>query len=150
MTNFGKVGWVSDRNGYRYQPNHPETNQLWPAIPAEIAAIWYKVAPEARQPDACLVNYYANNARMGLHRDKDERDMTQPVVSVSLGDTANFRMGGPTRKSPTRSMPLRSGDVIVLAGDARSYYHGIDRLQAGSSQLLRQGGRYNLTMRCAL
>lgn len=148
MTNLGKSGWVSDKTGYRYQAFHPVTGQTWPQIPAEIIDIWKQVTACEEVPDACLVNYYTETARMGLHVDKDERDFRLPVVSISLGDSAVFRLGGTNRKDPTRSMKLVSGDVVVLGGKARLCYHGIDRIMSGSSSLLSGGGRLNLTLRC--
>ena len=147
MTNLGTLGWVSDRQGYRYQPLHPETGEPWPAIPADILEIWQDTTAYPHEPEACLVNYYGEGARMGLHRDEDELAKDAPVVSVSLGDSAVFRVGGPDRKSPTRSFKVHSGDVIVLDGQARHFYHGIDRTLGGTSTLLKDGGRINLTLR---
>ena len=147
MSNCGTLGWVSDVNGYRYQPNHPVTGKPWPAIPEILTRLWHDLAPESPEPEACLINYYETGARMGLHQDKDEETFDAPVVSVSLGDTATFRVGGTTRKSPTRSFRLASGDVVVLGGEARLAYHGIDRILPGTSTLLKNGGRINLTLR---
>jgi alkylated DNA repair protein (DNA oxidative demethylase) len=147
MTNLGSLGWVSDRRGYRYQPHHPATGEPWPAIPEEILAVWREVAGYPHLPEACLVNYYRPGARMGLHRDVDEEDLAAPVVSISLGDSALFRIGGNERQGPTRSLILASGDVAVLAGEARLAYHGIDRVMAGTSRLVEGGGRLNLTLR---
>ena len=147
MANLGPLGWVSDRAGYRYQPIHPETSKPWPEIPEDILAIWRALSGTGADPEACLVNYYGPKARMGLHRDADEKAIDVPVVSISLGDTAIFRLGGLTRRSPTRSVRLASGDVVLLGGNARLAYHGVDRVVPGTSQLLPQGGRYNLTLR---
>ena len=147
MTNLGTLGWVSDRSGYRYQPAHPATGEPWPAIPEAVLAVWRAVADYPHLPEACLVNFYRAGARMGLHRDADEDDLAAPVVSISLGDTAVFRLGGPERKGPTRSLRLASGDVVVLGGKTRLAYHGIDRVIAGSSALLKGAGRLNLTLR---
>lgn len=147
MTNCGSLGWVSDQAGYRYQPAHPVTGQPWPPIPDILTALWRDVAGDAPAPEACLVNYYAPDARMGLHQDRDEQTFDAPVVSVSLGDTALFRIGGTRRNDPTRSFRLQSGDVLVFGGPARLAFHGIDRLYAGSSTLLEKGGRLNLTLR---
>jgi alkylated DNA repair protein (DNA oxidative demethylase) len=147
MTNLGALGWVSDRAGYRYQPAHPVTGEPWPAIPEAVLAVWRAVADYPHAPEACLVNCYRPGARMGLHRDADEDDLAAPVVSISLGDTAVFRLGGPEHKGPTRSLRLASGDVVVLGGKMRLAYHGIDRVIAGTSTLLRDGGRLNLTLR---
>jgi alkylated DNA repair protein (DNA oxidative demethylase) len=147
MSNCGPLGWVSDINGYRYQPNHPVSGQMWPAIPARLLELWNAVAPDAPGPEACLINFYEPSARMGLHQDRDEAMFDAPVVSVSLGDTATFRVGGTNRKDPTKSFRLNSGDVVVLGGDARLAYHGIDRIFGGTSKLLKNGGRINLTLR---
>lgn len=147
MTNCGPLGWVSDEQGYRYQPNHPETGNPWPPMPEQILRAWEELSGYAHPPDACLINFYEPAARMGMHQDKDEEALDAPVVSLSLGDTALFRYGGLDRKDPTRSIRLRSGDAIVFGGPARLIYHGIDRITAGSSDLLEQGGRLNLTLR---
>jgi len=147
MSNCGPLGWVSDEGGYRYQPTHPETGRPWPAMPARLLAAFATIAPGAPPPEACLVNFYDAGARMGLHQDRDEEDLTAPVVSLSLGDTALFRVGGPTRSAATRSFRLASGDAISLASEGRLAFHGVDRIVAGSSTLLPQGGRINLTLR---
>jgi alkylated DNA repair protein (DNA oxidative demethylase) len=147
MSNCGPLGWVSDIKGYRYQPVHPETGSAWPAMPEALSALWTKLAPDAPPPQACLINFYEPGARMGLHQDRDEETFDAPVISVSLGDTATFRVGGRARKDPTTSFRLHSGDVVVLGGTARLAYHGIDRVLAGTSTLLKNGGRINLTLR---
>ena len=148
MSNLGPLGWVSDRGGYRYQPTHPETGRPWPAIPAVLLDLWAELADWPAPPDACLVNLYRDEARMGLHQDRDEADLGAPVLSVSLGDTAVFRIG-PAGKGPTRSLRLTSGDVCALTGPSRLARHGVDRLLAGSSRLIPGGGRINLTLRRA-
>ena len=147
MSNCGRLGWVSDENGYRYQPTHPQSSQPWPPIPAALLAIWNAVSLYPHAPEACLINFYAPTARMGLHQDRDEDDLDAPVVSVSLGDSCLFRVGGLQRNSPTRALRLHSGDVLVLGGNSRLAFHGVDRIYAGTSSLLPQGGRINLTMR---
>jgi alkylated DNA repair protein (DNA oxidative demethylase) len=147
MTNCGPLGWVSDETGYRYQSTHPETGMPWPAMPDRLLAAWEELGDYPHLPDACLINFYEPAAKMGLHQDKDEEEFAAPVVSLSLGDTALFRYGGLERRDPTRSVRLRSGDAIVFGGPARLIYHGIDRLIAGSSDMLPQGGRLNLTLR---
>ena len=148
QTNFGPLGWVTDQTrGYRYQATHPETGAPWPTMPAALLALWNDVGGYPAPPEACLVNRYGPAARMGLHLDADEAAQDAPVVSVSLGDTALFRIGGAKRSDPTRSLRLRSGDVIVLGGAARRAYHGIDRIYPGTSRLLEGGGRINLTLR---
>ncbi|MDU9006612.1 alpha-ketoglutarate-dependent dioxygenase AlkB family protein [Sedimentitalea todarodis] len=146
MTSAGTFGWHSDRRGYRYTSRHPDGME-WPAIPQEILAIWDRVTGLARRPDCCLVNWYDEGARMGLHQDRDEADFTWPVVSISLGDDGLFRIGNQTRGGTTESVWLASGDVVVMGGGARLTYHGIDRIRFGSSRLLSQGGRLNLTLR---
>ncbi len=146
MTSAGRCGWYSDQRGYRYVSRHPD-GMAWPAIPQEILAIWDRVTGLARQPDCCLVNWYGAGARMGSHQDRDEADLSWPVVSVSLGDDGLFRIGNRTRGGKTESVWLASGDVVVMGDDARLSYHGIDRIRFGSSRLLPQGGRLNLTLR---
>lgn len=146
MTAAGRYGWFSDKNGYRYADAHP-SGTAWPAIPAEVLTIWRDVTGLDRLPECCLVNYYGAEAKMGLHQDRDEAEMQWPVVSISLGDEGLFRMGNVTRGGKTESIWLRSGDVVVMGGDARLAYHGVDRIRAGSSKLLPKGGRLNLTLR---
>ena len=146
MTAAGRLGWVTDRAGYRYAARHPCGGD-WPPIPARVLDLWHRVTGLAREPDCCLINFYGEGARMGLHQDKDEGDFTFPVLSVSLGDDALFRMGGVDRPAPPQSLWLRSGAVVVLGGAARLAWHGIDRVRHGSSTLLPKGGRINLTLR---
>jgi DNA oxidative demethylase len=147
MTNMGELGWVSDRNGYRYQATHPDTGTAWPVMPEQILDIWRKVAGAPVLPEACLVNFYQGGAKMGLHQDKDEEDFSVPVVSISLGDTALFRFGGTERGGKTSTVKLASGDVLVMGGASRLCFHGIDRVYSGTSTLLKEGGRINLTLR---
>ena len=146
MTSAGKYGWFSDRRGYRYEDRHP-SGVSWPAIPDEVLDIWRNVTGLDREPDCCLINHYRENTRMGLHQDRDEADFSWPVVSISLGDDAQFRIGNVARGGKTESIWLQSGDVAVLAGEARLVHHGIDRIRFGSSSLLQGGGRINLTLR---
>jgi alkylated DNA repair protein (DNA oxidative demethylase) len=146
MTSAGSCGWVSDRRGYRYEAEHP-TGVPWPPIPDSVLAVWRALSGTDRAPDCCLVNFYRDRARMGLHQDRDEADFSQPVLSISLGDEALFRIGGTERGDRTRSLWLVSGDVLRLAGPARLAHHGIDRIRFGSSSLLEGGGRINLTLR---
>ena len=149
MTNLGPLGWVTDAGGYRYQATHPMTGQPWPPMPAILADLWAELCDAQVPADCCLVNVYDAGARMGLHRDNDEADFRFPVLSVSLGDTALFRLGGLRRADPSGQIRLASGDVCLLAGPARRAYHGVDRIFAGSSRLLPGGGRINLTLRRA-
>ncbi len=153
MSNLGPLGWVSDRDGYRYQPTHPATGESWPPIPVSLLELWDELAAYPAPPQACLINHYPPGARMGLHQDRDEV-ADAPVVSVSLGDRARFRVGGTTRRGPTRAVTLNSGDVVVLEGATRLAYHGIDRIWPVTSDLLERwpdlfpgGGRLNLTLR---
>jgi DNA oxidative demethylase len=147
MSNFGPLGWVSDRNGYRYQATHPQTGRVWPDIPPVLLDLWAATVGGA-PPDACLVNLYREGAKMGLHQDRDETDLTAPVLSVSLGDAAMFRIG-PAGGGRTATVRLDSGDVCALTGPARLARHGIDRVLEGSSRLIPGGGRLNLTLRVA-
>lgn len=149
MTSFGALGWTTDEKGYRYEPRHPITGRFWPAIPTILTELWAELADPETPPDACLVNFYDAKAKMGLHQDKDEADLRFPVLSVSLGDTAVFRIGGAKRSDPTTSVRLASGDVCLLAGEARMFHHGVDRILPGSSRLAPGGGRINLTLRRA-
>jgi alkylated DNA repair protein (DNA oxidative demethylase) len=146
MTSAGRYGWFTDRKGYRYVDRHP-SGVPWPPVPPTVLAVWRALVSEAREPDCCLVNYYSAGARMGMHRDADEKDFSWPVLSISLGDPAVFRMGGTARSDPTSTMLLKSGDVVVMGGPARLAYHGIDRTRFGASRLLPEGGRINLTCR---
>lgn len=146
MTSAGRLGWVSDRAGYRYQDRHPD-GMVWPDIPARVLDLWRALVSETRLPDCCLINFYGETAKMGLHQDRDEVDFTWPVLSVSLGDEGLFRVGGVERGGPTSSVWLKSGDVLRMGGNARLAYHGVDRIRFGSSRLLPRGGRINLTLR---
>lgn len=150
-SNFGPLGWVSDKAGYRYQPLHPGTGLPWPDLPPVLAALWDEVLPlfdsPPGAPECCLVNLYRDGAKMGLHQDQDEGDRTAPVISVSLGDSALFRIGGEKRGGKTASIALASGDMLAFGGVARLAYHGIDRIRPGSSRLVPGGGRFSLTLR---
>src|SRR5215470_10962184 len=147
MTNCGPLGWVTDEAGYRYQPLHPETGKPWPPMPEIVADSWKALAGYPHPPESCLINYYGPAAKMGLHQDRDEADFSAPVVSLSLGDTCLFRIGGLQRGNPSRTLPLASGDAVVLGGEARLAFHGVDRIVPGTSTLLPEGGRINLTLR---
>ena len=145
-TSSGEFGWTSDRSGYRYAARQANGAE-WPAIPPVARDLWEQVSGGARSPESCLINFYAPDAKMGMHQDKDETDLTQPVVSISLGDQGLFRIGNTTRGGITESIWLQSGDVVVLGGEGRMKYHGIDRIRPGTSTLLDKPGRLNLTMR---
>jgi alkylated DNA repair protein (DNA oxidative demethylase) len=145
-SNFGSLGWVSDRSGYRYQPTHPLTARPWPTIPEALLALWGEING-APSPECCLVNLYRAGTKMGLHQDRDEKDVSAAVIGVSLGDEALFRIGGTAKGGQTRSVTLASGDVIAFGGTARLAYHGIDRIRPGTSRLLPGGGRLSLTLR---
>ncbi len=148
MTNAGSLGWLTDKErGYRYQATHPTTGEPWPDIPETLLALWREVADYPHPPEACLVNFYDTGAKMGLHQDSDEKDLNAPVVSVSLGDTCLFRVGGTKRNDPTTSFRLESGDVVVIGGEGRLVFHGVDRIYKETSTLLKNGGRINLTLR---
>ena len=148
MSNFGSLGWVTDKQGgYRYQPHHPKTGSAWPALPQSLLDLWHDVTDYPALPEACLINWYREGSKMGLHIDNDEHDLRAPVVSVSLGDPAFFRLGGPKRGGKTHGIKLFSGDVVVLADDARLCYHGVSKVFYGESALVPKGGRINLTMR---
>jgi DNA oxidative demethylase len=147
MTNCGPLGWMSDVAGYRYQPLHPETGRPWPPIPPVLLDAWRDHAGFPAPPEACLVNWYEGKAKMGLHQDRDEQDFAAPVLSVSLGDACLFRFGGTRRSDPTASVKLESGDLLLFGGPSRLCFHGVDRVYAGTSDLLPRGGRINLTLR---
>jgi alkylated DNA repair protein (DNA oxidative demethylase) len=148
MTNCGTLGWVTDREqGYRYQATHPVTGEPWPPIPARLLALWDAVAGHPKPPEACLVNYYTEDSKLGLHQDRDERDFSAPVVSVSLGDSCLFRVGENVREGRTTSFKLKSGDVVILGSEGRLAFHGVDRIYPSTSALLKNGGRINLTLR---
>jgi len=148
MTNCGALGWVTDKErGYRYQPTHPVTGAPWPPIPDALLRLWETVSGYPHPPEACLVNFYTDTAKMGLHQDRDETDLAAAVVSVSLGDACLFRVGGTKRGDRTVSFRLESGDVVILGGEGRLAFHGVDRIYPSTSALLKNGGRINLTLR---
>ncbi len=148
MTNMGPFGWITDKaGGYRYQATHPVTGRPWPPLPLQLVGLWREIGDYTALPEACLVNYYGRDARLGSHRDADEVDTQAPVLSVSLGDDAVFHIGGLKRGDAKVRIVLRSGDVVVLGGAARHAYHGVDRIVPGTSDLLAEGGRINLTLR---
>ena len=148
MSNFGSLGWVTDRDGgYRYDPIHPKTQKLWPDMPQALLDLWRDVTNFPQDPEACLINWYREGNKMGAHIDNDEQEARAPIVSVSLGDPALFRIGGPKRGGPTKGLKLFSGDVVVMGGESRFCYHGVSKIFYGQSALVPRGGRINLTMR---
>lgn len=148
MTNCGSLGWVTDKErGYRYQPSHPVTGKPWPDIPEVLIDLWRALSGHPKDPEACLVNFYSDDAKMGLHQDRDENDLRAPVLSISLGNTCLFRIGGLSHTDRTKSLKLESGDVFILGGEGRLCFHGVDRIYPATSTLLKSGGRINLTLR---
>lgn len=148
MTNCGPLGWVTDKEkGYRYQSTHPETGVKWPAIPEQILTLWRDLTKLPYDPEACLVNFYSDTAKMGLHQDRDEAEFSAPVLSISLGSSCLFRIGGPNRSDRTQSFRLESGDIVLIGGASRLNFHGVDRIYPNTSELLKSGGRINLTLR---
>ncbi|MBB4066891.1 alpha-ketoglutarate-dependent dioxygenase AlkB family protein [Gellertiella hungarica] len=148
MTNCGPLGWVTDKEkGYRYQATHPETGVAWPPMPHRLLELWRHLTRLAYDPEACLVNFYSDEAKMGLHQDRDEAELAAPVLSISLGNSCLFRIGGPQRKDRTQSFRLDSGDIVLLGGPSRLNFHGVDRIYPETSDLLKKGGRINLTLR---
>lgn len=146
-SNFGPLGWVADIKGYRYEPLHPKTGKPWPPMPQALLDIWDALTDYPVPPEACLINWYREGNKMGMHVDRDEYDVNAPIVSISLGDPARYRLGGQKRGGKTHSLKLSSGDVVVLAGEARKCYHGVDKIFYGRSTLVPLGGRINLTLR---
>jgi len=150
MSNCGRVGWVSDRRGYRYDPVDPDSGSPWPAIPASFLDLAVSAAAKGGfpgyDPDACLINRYAAGAKLGIHQDRDEDDQWAPIVSVSLGLPAVFLWGGKKRSDPLRRLRVESGDVAVWGGPARFVYHGVAPLKAGEHPLTGDV-RINLTFR---
>jgi alkylated DNA repair protein (DNA oxidative demethylase) len=153
MTNCGEFGWYSDKDrGYRYEPRHPVTGEPWPPMPRALLDAWAELADYPLPPQACLVNVYDEDARMGLHRDFDEKDFSAPILSVSLGADCRYRLGGVKRNDATQAMVLSSGDVLVLGGEARLRYHGVDKIMPTLAHpvptgFLAGGVRINLTLR---
>jgi len=149
MTNFGPLGWVSDKSGYRYQKTHPETGRPWPPMPNALLKLWDEITGWPHPPEAALVNFYGLKARMGLHVDVDEAALDTPILSLSFGCEAMFRIGGWKRDDPTLSFRLRDGDVLLMGGEARHCYHGVDRILPGTGELpeVIGAGRINITLR---
>jgi alkylated DNA repair protein (DNA oxidative demethylase) len=153
MTNCGQAGWVTDRSGYRYSATDPQTGRAWPALPPALDVLAVRAAAaagfDAFVPDACLINRYVPGARLSLHQDRNERDFSQPIVSVSLGLPAIFRIGGQERRQPLLDVVLEDGDIVVFGGPARLAFHGVKKLAAGTHAVLG-ACRINLTFRQAL
>ncbi len=150
MTNCGPLGWLSDQQrGYRYEPRHPETGEPWPPIPRMLLDAWDRLTGFAEPPEACLVNVYDRDARMGLHQDRDEANFSAPILSLSLGADCRFRIGGQKRGGKTVSCVLSSGDALVLGGESRLAFHGVDRILPTLAPLPLPAGaaRINLTLR---
>jgi len=153
MTNCGELGWFSDMGGgYRYEPRHPLTGEPWPPIPPALLSAWERLTGCALPPQACLVNVYGPEARMGLHQDRDEKDFDAPILSVSLGADCRFRVGGRKRSDKTTAFVLSSGDALVLGGEARLCHHGVDKILPTlppplPPELLAGAERINLTLR---
>lgn len=154
MTNCGAAGWWSDAAGYRYETINPTTQKPWPVLPAvflQAVEMAVRGTPwPAFVPDACLINFYGDGAKMGLHQDRDEKDFAQPIVTMCLGDDADFLVGGPKRADKTTAIIVRSGDVMIMGGDSRLYFHGVRKIYPGTSPLPDINGRYSLTFRKAL
>lgn len=153
MTNCGALGWMSDKDrGYRYELAHPETGAPWPPIPAMLLEAWGRLTDYPKPPEACLVNVYADDAKMGLHQDRDEKDFEAPILSLSLGADCRFRIGGRKRSDPTIAVTLSAGDALTLSGPARLCFHGVDRILPSlltplPEPLAGLGARVNLTLR---
>lgn len=147
MTSWGPLGWTSSRVGYAYVDADPESGRAWPAMPPALLDLWRAHARSPFEPDSALVNRYRGTARMGLHQDRDEAALAAPVLSISLGDTAVFRIGAVKRADPTSTVRLASGDLCVLEGPARLAFHGVDRVLPESSRIVPGGGRINITLR---
>lgn len=154
MTNAGEAGWWSDRSGYRYLPVQPGTGKPWPIMPAvfrhAVALTLHGTDWTNFQPDACLINFYERGAKMGLHQDRDERDFSQPIVTISLGDDADFLVGGASRTDKTTALVLESGDGMIMGPPGRMLFHGIRKIYPGTSPLPNLAGRISLTFRKAL
>lgn len=151
-TNCGQLGWISDRQGYRYSELDPLTDQSWPDMPKNFRVLAQRAAESVGfpgfDPDSCLINHYLPGTQMGAHQDRDESDFSAPIVSVSLGIDARFFVTGPERRGRSSAVDLSDGDVIVFGGPARHYYHGVRKLKF--SEHPRFGAvRWNLTFRKA-
>lgn len=154
MTNTGDAGWWSDAKGYRYITMQPGSDRPWPPMPdvfLEIVRRAVNGSPwPAFQPDACLINFYAPGAKMGLHQDRDEKDFDQPIVTISLGDDADWLIGGLARTDKTTAFVVESGDAILMGPPGRLLFHGVRKIHPGTSPLSELQGRISLTFRKAL
>jgi len=155
LTSCGRVGWWSDRAGYRYIPTQPGSSDPWPPMPEIFRTAVRTAAAGTRwpdfDPDACLINFYTTGAKMGLHQDRDERDFAQPIITITLGDTADFLVGGPARSDKATAFTFQSGDALLMGGPSRLFFHGIRKVHAGTSPIAGMPtGRYSLTFRKAL
>ena len=153
LTNCGQVGWWSDTRGYRYVATSPLTGLVWPPIPGVFIEFIQRLMAETPwpdfAPDACLINYYTTGAKMGLHQDKDEADFAQPIITVCLGDAADFLVGGFARADKPVAFRVASGDVLVMGGASRMRFHGVRKVHTGTSPVAGLNGRYSLTFRKA-
>lgn len=151
MTNCGELGWVADRHGYRYQQVHPNTLKVFPAMPQIIKNLAVEIAIETGnelfQPQSCLINFYSKGEKLGLHQDSTENNLSAPIISISLGDTGIFLLGGKLRNDATKQYIVQSGDVIVMGGESRNFFHAFKGTIPNTSNLLKNGGRLNLTIR---
>jgi alkylated DNA repair protein (DNA oxidative demethylase) len=154
MTNCGSAGWWSDAKGYRYETTNPLTKATWPPMPEIFVSTVREIALSSPwpdfTPDACLINFYGANAKMGLHQDRDEKDFSQPIITVCLGDDADFQIGGAQRSDKYFNVRVHSGDVLLMGGTSRMRFHGVRRIFAGTSRIPGLNGRYSLTFRKAL
>lgn len=151
MTNCGDLGWIADKGGYRYQTNHPETGKRFPAMPENIRAQAIALAAEIGNtnfyPESCLINFYHNGEKLGMHQDNTEKNLSAPIISISLGDTAIFSLGGKKKQDTAKDYIIQSGDAIILSGESRNCFHALKKIIPNTNNLLKSGGRINLTIR---
>ena len=154
MTSCGIIGWTNTKNGYRYTKNDPLTNALWPELPNSLMTAVKCVLDQKIindfTPDTCLINYYDADSKMGLHQDKDEQSFDSAIIILSIGNTADFLVGGMKRSEKPQTVILESGDVITLENESRLRFHGIKKTYAGTSPIPNLNGRLSLTFRKAL
>ncbi len=151
ITSCGDLGWVADRYGYRYQEIHLETFDRFPAMPQTIENLAVEIAKETGnnyfQPESCLLNFYSKGEKLGMHQDNTEENLSAPIISISLGETGIFVLGGLLRTDKTKQYIVQSGDVIVMSGESRNFFHSFKGTVPNTSNLLKNGGRLNLTIR---